>query len=260
MPVGLFITLEGGDGSGKSTQAQALVSRLGQRKIPVTVVREPGGTQLGVLLRQVLKFSTAPRSSEAELLLFNASRAQLVSEVIRPALEKGGVVVSDRFADSTVAYQGYGRGLPLEQVEAVNGVGVVGLKPDLTVLLDFPPEEKLKRGDWSYKDQMERKAVIDFSDGLRQGQLFSGETQPKDVLDSSQWSRQGTLFEGGYEDKQVMDFHRRVRRGYLEMAGREPERWLTIDARLSPEEVSDLIWQRVEPMLAALRQAKRQPS
>ena len=111
MPVGLFITLEGGDGSGKTTQLEALASRLRQRNIAVTTVREPGGTQLGVLLRQVLKFSTAPRTPEAELLLFNASRAQLVSEVIGPALERGDVVISDRFADSTVAYQGYGRAL-----------------------------------------------------------------------------------------------------------------------------------------------------
>ena len=253
MPGGIFITLEGGDGSGKSTQAQALVSRLEQRKTPVTVVREPGGTQLGVLLRQVLKFSTAPRSSEAELLLFNASRAQLVSEVIRPALDKGEVVVSDRFADSTVAYQGYGRGLSPERVEAVNAVGTLGLKPNLTILLDFPPEERQGRGDWSIKDRMERKAVVDFSDGLRQGQLFSGEFEQKDVMDPAQWSRQGTLFGGGYEDKEVMDFHRRVRLGYLELASREPERWLTIDARLSQREISELIWQRVESMLTAAR-------
>ena len=252
MPGGLFITLEGGDGSGKSTQVEALASRLKQQKLPVRTVREPGGTQLGVLLRQVLKFSTAPRTSEAELLLFNASRAQLVFEVIRPALDRGEVVVSDRFADSTVAYQGYGRGLPLEYVEAVNGVGTGGLKPHLTVLLDFPPEEKLKRGDWSYKDQMERKAVRDFSDGMRQGQLFSGGSEQKDVMEPAQWSRQGTLFEGGYEDKEVMDFHNRVRQGYLELAVREPERWYTIDARLSQQEVSDLIWQRVKSMLPTL--------
>ena len=256
MPGGLFITFEGGDGSGKSTQVETLVNRLRQHKAPVTTVREPGGTQLGILLRQVLKFSTAPRSSEAELLLFNASRAQLVSEVIRPALEKGQVVVSDRFSDSTVAYQGYGRGISLEYVEAVNSVGAGGLKPDLTILLDFPPEEKFKRGDWSYKDQLERKAVADFSDGLRQGELFSGGVEQKDVMDPAQWSRQGTLFEGGNEDKEVMDFHRRVRQGYLELAKREPERWFTIDARLSPQEVSDLIWQRVESMLPASGRVK----
>lgn len=250
MPGGLFITLEGGDGSGKSTQVEVLASRLKRERILVTTVREPGGTQLGVLLRQLLRFSTAPRSSEAELLLFNASRAQLVSEQIRPALERGAVVVSDRFSDSTVAYQGYGRGLPPEQVEAANRVGTGGLKPDLTILLDFPPEEKLKRGNWSYKDQMERKAVEEFSEGLKQGHLFSGEFEQKDAIDLGQWSRQGTLFEGGYEDKEIMDFHRRVRQGYLELAKREPERWLTIDARLPQEGISDLIWQRVEPMLA----------
>ena len=250
MPGGLFITLEGGDGSGKSTQVEVLALRLyDEISAPVHIVREPGGTALGNWLRQVLKYTAVPRTPETELLLFNASRAQLVSQVIRPALERGEVVVSDRFADSTVAYQGYGSGLPPEQVEAVNAVGTMGLKPDLTVLLDFPPEEKLKRGDWSYKDQMERKAVADFSDGMRQGHLFSGVSYQKDVMDPGQWSRQGTMFEGGYEDKEVMDFHRRVRQGYLELAKREPERWFTIDARLSPQEVSELIWQRVESML-----------
>ena len=104
---------------------------------------------------------------------------------------------------------------------------------------------------------MERKAVVDFSDGLRQGQLFSGEFEQKDVMDPAQWSRQGTLFGGGYEDKEVMDFHRRVRLGYLELAGREPDRWLTIDARLSQREISELIWQRVESMLPAARRERR---
>ena len=255
MPGGLFITFEGDDGSGKSTQVEALVLHLGRQNIPVTTVFEPGGTPLGILLRQVLKYSTTPRTPEAELLLFNASRAQLVSEVIRPALKRGDVVVSDRFSDSTVAYQGYGRGLPLKHVKAVNTVGTLGLKPDLTLLLDFPPEEKLKRGERQV-DVFERMAVMDFSDGLKQGHLFPGDFEQIDVMDPAQWSRQGTLFEGGHEDKEVMDFHRRVRQGYLKLAQREPGRWLIIDARLPQEEISQIIWQRVESMLPTAGQAK----
>ena len=252
MPGGIFITLEGGDGSGKSTQIAALVERLRQRKIPVTTVREPGGTQLGILLRQVLKFSTAPRTPEGELLLFNASRSQLVSETIRPALERGEIVLSDRFTDSTVAYQGYGRGLPLKDVEAVNSVGAGGLRPDLTVLLDFPPEERLRRDTWS-GDRLEQKAVGDFRDVLSQGYLFPEAIEEKDAAGPGQWSRQGTLFEGGYEDSGAMEFHRRVRQGYLEMARAEPERWHVLDARLPQEEITQLIWQRVESLLSAVR-------
>ena len=103
---------------------------------------------------------------------------------------------------------------------------------------------------------MEQKAVRDFPDELRQGTLFSGEFEEKEAIDPGQWSRQGTLFEGGYEDRAAMDFHRRVRQGYLELARREPGRWLVIDARLSPQEVSELIWQRVESMLPRREQVK----
>jgi dTMP kinase len=205
---GLFITLEGGEGSGKSTQARYLRERLKRRNIPVTTVREPGGTPLGNRLRRLLKFSPTPLTPEAELLLFNASRAQLVVDVIRPALDRGELVVCDRFSDSTTAYQGYGRGIPLEQVEAVNRAATGGLKPALTVFLDLPPEEGLKR-HFALRDRFER----------------------------------------GFERKEVMDFHRRVRQGYLDLARKEPERWLTIDARLSPRAVSRLVWQRVEPLL-----------
>ncbi|MBI2855863.1 MAG: dTMP kinase, partial [Chloroflexi bacterium] len=113
MAKGLLITFEGGEGSGKSTQVKSLLGRLQSRHIPARAVREPGGTPLGDKLRQLLKFSDIPLSPAAELLLFNASRAQLVTQVIRPALERGEVVLCDRFADSTTAYQGYGRGISL---------------------------------------------------------------------------------------------------------------------------------------------------
>ena len=215
MFTGLFITLEGGEGSGKSTQIRSLTRRLQARNIPVTTVREPGGTPLGDRLRRLLKFSTTPLTPEAELLLFNASRAQLVADVIRPALEKGEVVLCDRFTDSTLAYQGYGRGIPLKRVEVVNRAATGGLKPDLTVFLDLPPEDGLNRHSTT-RDRFER----------------------------------------GFEQKDVMDFHQRVRQGYKDLAQKEPERWLTLDARPSPQKVSRLIWQRVKPLVAKMGLAK----
>ena len=174
MSTGLFITLEGGEGSGKSTQVRSLTRRLKRRNVPVTTVREPGGTPLGNRLRRLLKFSPVPLTPEAELLLFNASRAQLVTEVIGPALEKGEVVLCDRFTDSTLAYQGYGRGIPLKQVEAANRVATGGLKPDLTIFLDLPPEEGMRRRSTA-RDRFERgfehKDVMDFHRRVRQGYL-----------------------------------------------------------------------------------------
>ena len=140
MPSGLFVTLEGCEGSGKSSQARRLRGSLNGLGIPVTVVREPGGTALGDKLRRILKFSSIPLTPEAELLLFNASRAELVRQVIVPALKNGHVVICDRFTDSTVAYQGYGRGLSLDIVRSVNTAAAGDLKPDITILLDISPE------------------------------------------------------------------------------------------------------------------------
>ena len=174
---------------------------------------------MGNHLRRLLKFSPSPLTPEAELLLFNASRAQLVADVIRPALEMGEVVICDRFTDSTLAYQGYGRGIPLERVEVVNKAATGDLKPVQTVLLDIPPEEGLKRHSTA-RDRFER----------------------------------------GFEKKDVMDFHHRVHEGYLEMARREPERWLTLDARLSAPQVARLIWQRVEPLVEKIRRQRAWPN
>lgn len=216
MPTGLFITLEGGDGSGKSTQIKSLLRRLQTRHITAMAIREPGGTPLGDRLRQLLKFSSTPLTPEAELLLFNASRAQLVADVIRPALERGEVVLCDRFTDSTLAYQGYGRGISLATVQAVNRAATGSLKPDLTIFLDLSPEEGMGR----------RSTTRD-------------------------------RFEQGFEQKGITAFHQRVRQGYLELTRKEPERWLTLDARLSQREVSRLIWQRVEPLVGKTVPSKK---
>jgi dTMP kinase len=142
----VFITFEGIEGSGKSVQARLLVQRLRNNNVPVVQTREPGGTPLGdhvrelVLLRGELK--TTP---QAEALLMCTSRAQLVSDVIRPALTRGETVVCDRFSDSTLAYQGYGRGLPIAQLEAVISFATAGLAPDMTILLELPVEDGLAR-------------------------------------------------------------------------------------------------------------------
>jgi dTMP kinase len=142
----LFVTFEGCEGCGKSTQARLLRRRLAARSLAVEFVHEPGGTRLGDRVRYLLKWAKdVPISPSAELLLFNASRANLVDLVIRPALAQHKVVICDRFVDSTFAYQGYGRGIDLGLVRASCAMATQGLKPDLTVLLDIPVEEGLKR-------------------------------------------------------------------------------------------------------------------
>src|SRR5919108_3002384 len=139
---GLFVTFEGIDRSGKTTQAELLVEALGEEALGV---REPGGTEAGERVREILKDPAVALSPEAEALLFAAARSELVADVILPALDQGMVVVSDRFLDSSLAYQGGARGLGIEDVERVNHFAVRGLKPDLTFLLDLPPEDAAAR-------------------------------------------------------------------------------------------------------------------
>ncbi len=165
----LFITFEGGEGCGKSTQSKLLYERLAEAGIPTVLTHEPGGTHLGDKIRQVLKHDNDTQISPlVELLLFNAARAQLLEEVIRPALAAGKVVVCDRYADSTIAYQSYGRGLALKSVEQANEAATGGLKPDLTILLDTEAERGL-----SYKDREDRfeRQDIAFHNRVRQGYL-----------------------------------------------------------------------------------------
>ena len=164
----LFITFEGGEGSGKSTQAKLLHQRLKHSDIPSLLTHEPGVTDLGEKINSILKWSQDTNiSPAAELLLFNTSRAQLVSEVIKPALQKGTNVICDRYADSTTAYQGYGRGLDLDTVEAVNKIGMSGLAPDITFLLDIPVEQGLARKGKN-EDRFEIESV-DFHKRIREG-------------------------------------------------------------------------------------------
>ncbi|MEI8134277.1 MAG: dTMP kinase [bacterium] len=153
----MFITFEGIDGCGKTTQAQLLRERLQAIGKDVLLLREPGGTELSEQVRTILlnKTFTNPLTRETELLLFAASRAQLVREVIRPALDRGTIVLLDRFTDSTLAYQGFGRGVALKQIEQINQAATGGLEPEITFLLDLPLEIAAERRKDSPEDRIE---------------------------------------------------------------------------------------------------------
>jgi dTMP kinase len=209
---GSLITFEGAEGSGKSTQLSLLAERLLSEGWPVRTVREPGGTPIGEEIRHTLKHSAANQAMtpEAELLLMNASRAQLVREVIRPALAKGQIILCDRFCDSTTAYQGYGRGLDLKVVKAVIDFAVGATRPDLTLLLVVPPEVSAMR-------LLARQATMPF------------------VRDRMEEADAG--------------FFERVARGYRAVAAAEPQRVKLIDAARQPKEVKEAVWRAVQPML-----------
>ena len=175
----LFITFEGGEGSGKTVQARALYRKLTKLAIPVLLVQEPGGTPLGKKIGRWLKWAQgADISPLTELLMFNASRAQLIDEVIQPNLKSGKVIVCDRYADSTTAYQGYGRGLDLETVKAINKTATRGLTPDLTILLDIFVEEGFRRKRTSRRDRFEQEQV-DFHQRVREGYLKLAAEEPE---------------------------------------------------------------------------------
>jgi dTMP kinase len=192
----MFITFEGVEGSGKSTQFQRLAEKLPD----ALATREPGGTAIGDRVRALLLDSKSTMDPIAEVFLFAASRRQLVMEVIRPALESGRVVLCDRYADSTLAYQGFGRLITLDRLRALTEWATDAVKPDLTLLFDLPEEVGLQRA-------RSRNAM--------------------DVKD-----------EGRFEAEDIR-FHRRVREGYLALAGAEPNRFAIIDADGSADEVFD---------------------
>ena len=177
----LFVTLEGPEGCGKTTQIARLAGWLRDLGYDVLATREPGGTSIGDQVRDILH-APGNRSMQpaAELLLYNASRAQLVAEVIRPHLARGGIVLSDRYADSSIAYQGYGRGLDLDALRAIVGFATGGLRPDLILLLDVEVEEGLRRkrgggGEWNRLDQ----EPIDFHRRAREGFLSRARQEPE---------------------------------------------------------------------------------
>ncbi|MBM10503.1 MAG: dTMP kinase [Chloroflexi bacterium] len=175
-----FIVFEGGDGSGKSTQVRSLLRRMRRRGIKVMQTHEPGGTPLGQSLRRLLK-SGDPMTPTSELMLFEAARAQLVQDVIRPFLAQGGVVIADRFTSSTLTYQGYGRGLDRELIERLNREATGGLEPDLTVLLDLPVEAALARKNGGRADNFD-DAPVDFHRRIRRGYSALAAADPEGWL------------------------------------------------------------------------------
>jgi dTMP kinase len=178
---GAFITLEGPEGCGKTTQIQRLAERVRASGRPLLLTREPGGTRTGEAIRQLLQHdsSDAEMNPRTETLLFCASRAQIVAQVIRPALEQGTWVLCDRFTDSTLAYQGYGRGFALDELRAMNRFATGGLAPDLTILLDVPVEESFRRlaARAAQSDRIER-AAREFHERLRAGYLELAAAEP----------------------------------------------------------------------------------
>ena len=175
---GLFVVFEGPEGAGKSTQIELLASRLKQAGRDVLLTREPGGTRAGDAVRQVLLDPDQVIYPLTEFLLYSASRAQLVSEVIRPTIEAGRDVVSDRFAGASVAYQGHGRQLDLNFIETLNAQVTGGLKPDLTVLLDIDPAEGLRRATARSSNDRLEAAGLDFHRRVRDGYLALSRSDP----------------------------------------------------------------------------------
>ncbi|MGD9092763.1 MAG: dTMP kinase [Anaerolineales bacterium] len=185
----MFITFEGPEGSGKTSQLADLAEYLTQKGFPVLTTREPGGTPIGDQIRAILSsLDNTDMRPRTEILLFQASRAQLVEQVIRPHLEEGGVVLSDRYADSTLAYQGYGYQADLGNLRAIIDFATGGLKPDITLLLDVDVEEGLRRrerdGGWNRLDAYE----VAFHQRVRQGyiELVQAEPQRWLVIDAGQ--------------------------------------------------------------------------
>lgn len=184
----LFITFEGGEGCGKSTQANILYRRLGKMAVPAILAREPGDTPVGERIRYLLKqASEIPISPLSELLLFNASRSQLVEDIILPGISQGKIIICDRFTDSTIAYQSYGRELDINIVKKVNEIASHGLVPDLTFLLDVPPEIGLSRKKAGVNDRFEQEA-LEFHRKVRNGFLSLAAAEPNRwiVIDSTQ--------------------------------------------------------------------------
>ncbi len=186
----LFITLEGPDGGGKTSQARCLAEYLHAENIEVLLTREPGGSPIGDQIRNVImELENTDMDARTEFLLFSASRAQHVAEVIRPSLENGLTVISDRFFDSSLAYQGYGQRLPLDTLKAITNFATGGLIPDLTLLLDLPVEEGLHRreadGNWNRMDAYD----FDFHRRVRRGYLkLAAETPERWVILSAEQS------------------------------------------------------------------------
>ena len=209
-PLGKLISFEGAEGSGKSTQIARLAKRLVQLTHDVVTVREPGGTEIGEQVRNIIVHNSNgdEMCAETELLLFAAARAQLVREVIAPALLAGSIVLSDRFMDSSTVYQGVGRNLASDPVSLINQFAIGNVMPQLTIVLDVPPtisKERIRQRASDVPDRMERENI---------------------------------------------DFYKAIRQGYLVLAESMPDRITLVDGTLSEEEIESAIWHAVEKVIA----------
>ncbi len=209
---GRFITFEGIEGSGKSSQLTLLTEHLRSNRWAVTLTREPGGTPIGDQVRKILLDpGNKALDPSAELLLYAASRAQHLQEVIRPALESGAIVLCDRFSDATIAYQGYGRGLDLTMIHVLDRLVTAGMRPDLTIVLDV-------------------EAAVGLARAHARNNL------------------QGLEAEARFENE-ALTFHERVRQGYLALAREAPDRMKIVDAALPPLRVQEKIREIVDQCL-----------
>lgn len=218
-----FISFEGGDGSGKTTQLRLLEQYLTEKGIEFLSTREPGGTSLGKMIRQVvLQVEEKEVSWPTELFLYLADRAQHVTEIVQPALQKGVLVLCDRYMDSTVAYQGYGRGVDLALLGRLNEIASWRILPDLTFLLDCPVEVGLSR----------TRSRLKTSSGATGGGQDRGEVQGPDRF-----------------ERERLDFHEKVRRGFLQIARAEKDRFVVLDASQGVADLHDQIKRVVDQKL-----------
>ncbi len=209
MQQGKFVTFEGVDGTGKTTQSRFLGQSLEAEGIDVLLLREPGGTEISERIREILlDASQSNMTAETEVLLFEAARAQIVREVIQPALKQGTWVICDRFMDSTTAYQGYGRGLDLQLIEKLNDFAVGGTKPDLTILLQLPPQGLAERLDKRHE--------------LEAADRIDGESE---------------------------NFRSAVDRGFRTLAARDSKRFRCIQTQGTKEETAGLVFELVRRVL-----------
>lgn len=221
--MGVFITFEGPEGSGKSTQARLLYERLQALGYPAILTREPGGTRISEMIRRILvDLRHTEMAPATEILLFSAARAQLVSELIRPYLNTGGIVLCDRYADSTFAYQGYGLGRDLDELQSITTLATGGLMPDLTFYLDVDVEVGLHR---------KRVARDRAAEAANPGSTFT--TPPE-------WNRL---------DARDLAYHQRVAAGFAELMRNDPGRWRRLSAEQPVDSLAEQIFHEVEPIL-----------